>query len=289
MRKRIFLIFFWASYACVAFSFTGDSLRYLTPKDTIFLKTDLVGEKYFEHKLERKQTLFSLAKFYGLGIEELYYHNAGLKDKPVSEGVLVKIPIPGRAIVRKPKNAPIAGKFAPIIYTVSPGETIFRISKSYFNLPVDTFKKWNHLKDNNLSIGQKLHIGWLSLDGIPDTLRRLEGNPIFKKSQDLYKQYMTNLAAGQTENILRGAAYWQKGSSKKSSDFFALFRNGKPGDVLSVYNPMSKRKVFVKILGNIPEASYREDVVVVLSPQAARMLGARDARFFVEVKYLSPK
>ena len=288
MRKRVFLILVWAIYGSVAWCITGDSLRYLTPKDTIFIKTDVVGEKYFEHKFEKKQTLFSLAKFYGLGMEELYFYNAELKNKPVSEGTLVKIPIPNRAIIRKARGTMSASKYVPVIHTVTKGETVYRISKNYFNLPVDTFKKWNNLKENTLSIGQQLHIGWLSIEGVPDSLRQYSGNPIFKKSHDLYKQYMMNLSAGQKENILRGAAYWQKEGASKAGEFFALFRNAKPGEVLSVYNPMNKRKVFVKILGDIPEASYRSDVIVVLSPQAAKMLGARDSRFFVEVKYLTP-
>jgi hypothetical protein len=50
---------------------TGDSLRYLTPRDTIILSVSANEEKIFEHKIVKGQTIFSLAKFYGLKMDEL--------------------------------------------------------------------------------------------------------------------------------------------------------------------------------------------------------------------------
>jgi hypothetical protein len=59
---------------------TGDSLYYLLPTDTVILSIEQYGEKIFTHRLEKKQTLYSLAHFYGLSVEELYYYNPGLKE-----------------------------------------------------------------------------------------------------------------------------------------------------------------------------------------------------------------
>jgi len=47
---------------------------------------------------------------------------------------------------------------------------------------------------------------------------------------------------------------------------------------------MSSRTLYAKVIGRIPEG-YERNIEVVLSPEAARKLGARDPRFFVKTKY----
>jgi LysM domain len=44
---------------------------------------------------------------------------------------------------------------AQTIHTVQSGETLFRIGLKY-HVSVDTLRKWNSLKDNNIEVGQKL-------------------------------------------------------------------------------------------------------------------------------------
>jgi len=48
---------------------------------------------------------------------------------------------------------------------------------------------------------------------------------------------------------------------------------------------MNDRIIYAKVIGRIPEA-YERNIEVVLSPEAARKLGARDPRFFVKTTYL---
>ena len=65
MRKLIwvpFLLIFCNSVLAIH----GDSLTYLTPQDTMVLKIGDYGEKIFVHTLKPQQTLYSLARFYGL-------------------------------------------------------------------------------------------------------------------------------------------------------------------------------------------------------------------------------
>ena len=44
-------------------------------------------------------------------------------------------------------------------YTVEKGDTLYSISKKY-NIPIETIKEINNLKDNNLSIGQKIYFSY---------------------------------------------------------------------------------------------------------------------------------
>jgi hypothetical protein len=70
MRKLYWITFFlWLCNQ--AFATTGDSLHFLIPQDTINLKIDRYGEKYFYHTLETGQTLFGVTRFYGLRLDDV--------------------------------------------------------------------------------------------------------------------------------------------------------------------------------------------------------------------------
>jgi hypothetical protein len=61
--------------SCLIFAHHGDSLTYLTPQDSVFLSVNESNQKIILHQLEKKQTLYSLAKFYGLEFNEVMYYN----------------------------------------------------------------------------------------------------------------------------------------------------------------------------------------------------------------------
>ena len=95
----------------IAFSFslsaTGDSLNYLTAKDTVFLKMDDFGNSIFSHKLARGQTMYSLSNFYGIKLDILYNFNPDLaSDGTVPPGKLVNVIVPDSAIVDWPMAWP---------------------------------------------------------------------------------------------------------------------------------------------------------------------------------------
>lgn len=262
---------------------TGDSTRYLISKDTIFLNIDEAGEKLFAHKIERKQTLFSLAKFYGLSVEELYFYNPGLKEEKVAPGEKIMVPIPNRAIIRyKPQQFKF-WKHVPIFYVVKKGDTMFKVAKTIFKMPVDTIVQRNRLKSETVKVGQCLHIGWMSTDGVPEDYHKEIGTPLSRKNNALRKVHAREQGKRKiTEH--QGVAYWQK-NSKEDSDLYALHRNAKRNSIIAVTNPMNKSVIYVKVIGKIPDTAYGNEVVVILSPMAAKALGARDPRFFVKVKY----
>lgn len=262
---------------------TGDSTRYLTLKDTIFINIDAAGEKIFEHKFERKQTLFSLGQFYGLSVEELYFYNPGLKEEKIAPGEKVLVPIPNRAIIRYQDKTFKKWKYVPVYYVVKKGDTMYRIAKIHFRMPVDSVLQRNNLQSETLKVGQCLHMGWMSLDGVPENFREEVGNPLTRKNTALYKVY-TREQGDRKLKEHQGVAYWQK-DSKEDSDLYALHREARNNGIIAVTNPMNKATIYVKVIGKIPDTAYGNDVVVVLSPMAAKALGARDPRFFVKVKY----
>ncbi len=261
----------------------GDTLKYLTPKDTVFLNIGPAGEKMVEHRMQPKQTLYSLAKFYGISVEELYWSNPGLKEHAVGVGQTVQVPIPNMAIKRYKEKGFNAKEHAPVYYKVRKGDTMYRISKVHFRMPADTLKRRNGLSSDVLKEGQPLLIGWMSIHGVPEEWRNAAGSALDRGSAALGKLFKQE-ASSKKEINEQGKAFWQK-NSREDSNLYALHRSAALNSVIQVSNPMNGAVVFVKVIGRIPDTVYEKEVIVVLSPMAAKHLGAQDTRFFARVKY----
>lgn len=261
----------------------GDSTRYLTAKDTVRLALGPAGEKMVEHRMKQKQTLYSLARFYGISVEELYLYNPGLKEKTVSTGQLVQVPVPNAAIKRYKEKGFVSKDHAPVYYMVRKGDTMYRISKVHFRMPADTIKQRNKLSSDVLKEGQMLLVGWMSVKGVPEDLRGSADSALDRGSAALGKLYQMEATAKKEYNQ-HGKAFWQK-NSKEDSNLYALHRDAPLNSIIRVTNPMNNGVVYVKVIGRIPDTVYEKEVIVVLSPMAAKQLGAQDIRFFARVRY----
>jgi len=81
----------------------------------------------------------------------------------------------------------------------------------------------------------------------------------------------------------RGVAYWNKGS--QSTDLFVMHDTAKPNTQIELYNPLVNKRIIATVVAPIPRNAYPSDISIVLSPGVASKLGARDSRFYVEMKY----
>lgn len=91
------------------------------------------------------------------------------------------------------------------------------------------------------------------------------------------------------ENIKRmhrdsGIALWNKESRIKG--IYVLSNDAALNTMIEIINPMLQRKIFAKVIGNIPTNTYPDNIKVVLSPDAAISLGALDSKFYVKLNYL---
>ncbi|TAK39530.1 MAG: LysM domain-containing protein [Saprospiraceae bacterium] len=281
MKKHFLTLTCWVLLSLSAQA-TGDSLQYLTPKDTVFLQVDEMGNKVFLHHLEKGQTLYSMARFYGLKIETIFAFNPNINAAgPIPQGLSVKVPIPNPAVVKCRDSLHAREHYAPVMYVVKRGDTFYHIAKTCFGVPLDTLYKRNHLSSFIVHEGQCLFIGWLSTAGIADSLQI--GNSLGVPTHSLSFIFQTEKAAG-TMYSQNGAAYWQR-EKKGATDFYALHRTAPVGSVIQITNPMKRKVAYAKVIGKIPDRAYGDDVIVVLSPSIAKLLGAKDPRFFVEVQY----
>ncbi len=263
---------------------TGDSLQYLRPQDTLFLKVSPAAGMSFTHYYTKGQTLFSLARHYGLKLDALYAFNPSLRNaESIPDSQAVLIPLPDSAMVRYADERKRGESYAPLVYVVKPKETLYSIAKRYFKINLDTLKARNGLSGNELSIGQVLHIGWLSTGGIPDSVQLMNGHPLGPVMQKLFLQFESKRSFSKS-SFQKGAAYWLR-DQKGASDCYALHRFAKPGTPIRIFNPHTGVEAYAKVIGRIDDRRYGPDVIVILSPSVARFLGARAPRFFVEIEY----
>ncbi len=255
-------------------------LALLTPKDSLML-TVREGKKFLAHPVKAGQTLYALTKFYGLGLEELYEHNPAFRTDPTLRiGSWVTIPVPNRAIIRF-KTEKYSPKFCtPIYYIVQDRDNLFQISKRYFEMPVDSVLQHNKLKDNNIHPGQRLLVGWLPTSGIPVSWRPVRKYSLSNALKERYEEDKDK----RKEVVSQGVCFWQK-DSKEKGDLYALHREAALGSIIAVTNPMYDATVYAKVIGRIP-AGYKPNIEIVLSPEAARKIGAKDPKFFVKLKFL---
>ena len=150
-------------------------------------------------------------------------------------------------------------------------------------MDADTILARNPFLNDGLKPGQLIHVGWLSIHGIPDSLRRRRRHPLWQESYELRDRFLAE-AMSRPVSTQKGAAYWNRDSDNFRS-LFALHDAAPRGSIIAITNPMTRRQVFVKVIGKVPESPFFDNVIVVVSPAVAKMLGAIDPRFFVEVEF----
>ncbi len=193
----------------------------------------------------------------------------------------------------------------PVIYSVKKGENLLKVAQS-FDLSLAQVKSENNLKTDKVVVGQKLKVGYLSANGKSEKITDKDAKKVI--ATDLKKEQKVNKAKEDKIVVIKrdtmnkatlvdadllnkkyqnakGVAYWQQGHRNTRSKY-ALHNSAPINSTILLYNPMIKKSVAAKVVGRIPEESYNQDVDIVISPSAALALGAKDARFSVEMKYL---
>ena len=261
---------------------TGDSLRYLRHTDTVYLQMNRFEEKIFAHRLAPGQTLGQLARFYGIDLADIFFYNPELQVEDLVEGFPVRVPIPNKAIHRYRPRDYSRWRYVPICYLPRRQDNLYRISKDYFKMPMDTLLARNRLRSGDaLRVNQPLLVGWMKTSGIPYTGGE-SANPIIRKSNQLRKQFVAQ-SIDRTIVTARGASTWTQ-NGRGGHDLVVLHRKAAINSVVRIHHPMFNRTLYARVIGRIPPSTDPE-VHVMVSPYLAQALGVRDLRFFTVVDF----
>ena len=121
---------------------------------------------YYTHIFQQGQTVYSLARTFKTSVSEIYAMNNLTAKSPIDIGQTVKVPFSLNALyTERSSSVQSSNKFVPVYYEAQPKETLYGIGKTYFGQDVSTFAKRNKINGTSISIGQKLLIGWLPING----------------------------------------------------------------------------------------------------------------------------
>lgn len=126
--------------------FSAVSTFSIAPHDSLGIEK-INGQICVVHKVEDKETLYSLSRRYGTTVEEIIRYNETITNQTLEIGQIVKVPY----ATREKNTASTSGKR----HTVAEKETLYAISRMY-NVSVDDLKRWNNLDNEALRVGQIL-------------------------------------------------------------------------------------------------------------------------------------
>ena len=261
---------------------TGDSTHYLLPTDTLVLKADIDEMLLHRHRLEPNQTLFSLAKFYGLHIDELYSYNPASR-MGYDVGDLIDIPIPKEAVHYELPADYQTHPYALVYYEVTGSETVYNICKRKFTMEIETFCRRNQIEDFALRRGQRLFVGWVSTRGVDPELQKSAGGYYVRMNHPWKLRWLAKADRAKIKEE-KGKAAWTKDGDRRH--FYALHRSAPIGSIVEIENPMTHVIIYATVIGRVPDQLYDSTVIVVVSPLVVTALRARDRTFYVRLRHL---
>lgn len=257
------------------------------------------------HIVEAKETLYSISRKYGITVDDIKTWN-GLTSNNLSLGQTLKVGLAtSSTLATETKNEPVIKvqqetvvetkteqtKIPEVlvkaklsdpekegfkVYHVQTGDVMEGIARK-FNVRVDSIVIWNGLRNTYLSIGQKLLIR-----GELDSLAQTVEERVEKTEYSTVKKISD--PAGFTKVIEEGVA--KKIEDMESSEkYLALHRTLKIGTLVEVRNLMNNKKIFVRIVGKLPETGLNDNTLIRLSPISFKTLGVIDPLTRVEISY----
>lgn len=210
------------------------------------------------HMVVAGETLFAISRKYGVKPNEIMAWN-NLKTESLSIGLQLHIKQTDKDKVLENKKALLPFEGA-LKHYVQSGENMEQIS-SKRNVSQDSIKQWNNLSDNNLKIGQIL---WY---------RRYDRTGERSVSTEVFGKHVVEGVARQIEDMV--------GTDK----YLALHKDLPTGTLLEIRNLMNNKKVFVRVIGQLPSTGINQDILVRLTPTSFKRLGILDARARIELTY----
>ncbi|MFQ3575350.1 MAG: LysM peptidoglycan-binding domain-containing protein [Cytophagales bacterium] len=256
------------------------------------------GKTFVLHKVEQGQTLYSLSRKYNVKPDEISAENPETSNG-IKIGMVLKIPRSNNSSIAEVKTSyptqsqtksESSPKTEATYHIVEKGQGLYSISKLY-NVTVDQIKEWNNLPDNAVKLGMKL------LVSDPDTKKEVVQHVHKVKTvEGQYYASSNNLIDTLTVKSFRK----KEGPNTKITEFGvaettdmglninqyeALHKTAPKGTFLTVLNLANNEKVFVRVVGKMPE-EHDSKTVLMFSPKAQKRLYSSSSKTAVEVTYV---
>ncbi len=284
--------------------------RLFEDKDTFVVEVDLNQSPFYTHTISSGETIYSLARFFGISYIDLLIMNGFQENQIIPLGTQIIIPIQTELLLRGRKASTTSD--IPVIYRVKKQETLFKISHVYFNQKIEDLVVRNQVKKLSLSIGQELLVGWwpnIKTSTELQTEKFINQDSMFILKDDshfeldsiqnisaelsnLKSDSLSALQSDSTQSIEvvpeiisnKGIALWDK-ADENTETLLALHKYARVGSVIKLQNPVTKYITIAQVVGPIPDNVYSNDIDIIISKAVAQKLGALDSRFQILMTY----
>lgn len=266
------------------------------------------GEKM--HQVKESETLFSISRQYDIKVKDLRKRN-NLDNNQIALGQMLVIPVEEKEKKGSDEAAVLTREGDAIYHEVQDGETLYSISRKYA-VSVTDIQKWNDLPGNYISLGQKLIVGHhretVAVVDAPkkDPVKENPKNDPPKNdppktdpketgttattttttTEQPKEEPVTDVAPSGFEQIIEDGLAEVIDGNSDNRKFLGLHRTAPIGTLMQVVNEMNNQKIFVRIVGRIPDTGDNAKVQIKISKAAYDRLGAVAPRFPVTLSYL---
>ncbi|MBA2330212.1 MAG: LysM peptidoglycan-binding domain-containing protein [Flavisolibacter sp.] len=273
---------------------------------------------YLNHTVTAKETLYSLGRLYNLHPRDIAAYNSLDMNSGLNIGQSVRIPL-------KDNFSQSSNKGIPVYYVVGEKEGLYRVSQNNNNVLMANLRQWNRLASDNLSVGQKLIVGYITnpdasnvvaatpKNDPPPVVEQPRPRPAENANQRTQETQPTaravNTASQQRVNDASGGFFkpqfeqqvrssdgvkeqsgmsgiFKTSSGWEDGKYYALMDGIEPGSIVRIINPLNNKAVYAKVLGAMTGIRQNAGLDIRISNAAANSLNIADTeKFIVKVHF----
>lgn len=233
------------------------------------------------HVVTSGETLFSISQLYEVEVENLKKWN-NLKTNEISIGQSLVISDEATTEEKNlivPAENSLKEEKPMYTYYVRTGETLASIAGK-FEVPEDSIIAWNRLSSRKLALGQALIFPFeLPEDSIDKV------NEVSRYNNTRYGSKLKSNEEGGVAKVVEEGLAKMIDEDLNTTKYLALHRSLRIGTVFQVKNLMNNERIYVRVVGKLPDTGINKNVMIRLTPISFEKLGILDEKALVEITY----
>ena len=158
---------------------------------------------YVSHVVTAKETFYSLGRSYNVPPKDIAAYNNLNMEGGLNIGQTLNIPLTAANFTQD------AQKGQPVYYVVGEKEGLYRVSVKHNKVLMANLRKWNDLKSDAISAGQKLVVGYINT---PEAITNTAKNNLPEKKDN------AKMTEEKTELIVKGDKPVEEKKAEKKAD-----------------------------------------------------------------------
>ncbi len=264
------------------------------------------GKTFIVHKVDPKETLYSIARKYHVAVKDIKDNNEGADNLSIGQTLYIPYTEPVKA------SAAPSGK----THTVEAKETLYSIAKKY-NVSVDELKKANPDAANGLKVGQPLVIPGTAKEVKKEEKKEEKkevkaaekakehkeeaviakekqepkaATPVNTRTAEAFDDGKENSFVSTNENgytkITESGIAQVMQDNQDIPRYLAYHKTAPVGSIIQVTNMANGQRIFVRVIGKLSSADPKNKVILQITKRAFQRISPDDKNIRVDISYI---